>query len=84
MSKEYKYSPKTWEATENEKAGYHTCECCGKKVYKKNEVAMNLKYFGRTINKFKCKKCLMKDFGWSKVDWDKQVEDFKAEGCKLF
>lgn len=61
-----------------------TCEDCGKKVYKKDEVAMNLKYFGRTINKFKCKKCLMKDFGWSKADWNKQVEDFKAEGCKLF
>ena len=30
MSKEYKYSPKTWEATEDTKAGYHTCECCGK------------------------------------------------------
>lgn len=61
-----------------------TCEDCGKKVYKKDEVAMNLKYFGRTINKFKCKKCLMKDFGWSKADWNKQVEDFKAQGCKLF
>ena len=29
MSKEYKYSPKTWEADEYGKAGYHTCECCG-------------------------------------------------------
>lgn len=61
-----------------------TCIDCGKKVYKKDEVAMNLKYFGRTINKFKCKKCLMKDFGWTKEDWNKQVEDFKAQGCKLF
>ena len=29
MSKEYKYSPETWEADEYGKAGYHTCECCG-------------------------------------------------------
>ena len=29
---EYKYNPKTWEADEYGKAGYHTCECCGKKI----------------------------------------------------
>ena len=34
MSKEYKYSPKTWEADEYGKAGYHTCECCGEDPFK--------------------------------------------------
>ena len=30
MKMEYKFSPKTWEDSEEIKAGYHTCECCGK------------------------------------------------------
>jgi len=61
-----------------------SCITCGKRVYNKNEVAMNMKLFGRQINKFKCKKCLMKEFGWTKEDWDNQVADFKSQGCKLF
>lgn len=61
-----------------------SCMDCGKKVYKKNEVAMNLKMFGRKINKFKCKKCLMKEFNWTKEEWNNQVKRFKKQGCKLF
>lgn len=61
-----------------------TCVDCGKKVYKQNEVAMNLKMFGREINQFKCKKCLMKEFNWTKEDWDDQVKRFKDQGCHLF
>ena len=30
MKMEYKFNPKTWEDSEEMKAGYHTCECCGK------------------------------------------------------
>ena len=50
----------------------------------KNALAMNMKYFGRHIESFKCKKCLMKEFGWSKEDWDSKVEGFKRQGCQLF
>lgn len=60
------------------------CCNCGKKVSKKNEVAMNLKLFGRNINKFYCKKCLMKEMGWNKEQWDKEIEKFKQQGCSLF
>ena len=60
------------------------CEDCGKKVYKKDEVAMNLKFFGRETNKFRCKKCFMKRFGWTKEQWDEQVARFKQTGCTLF
>lgn len=60
------------------------CEDCGKKVYKKDEIAMNLKFFGREINKFRCKKCFMKHFGWKKEQWDEQVARFKQTGCTLF
>lgn len=61
-----------------------TCERCNKKVTKKNEVAMNLKYFGRNTNRILCKKCLMVEMGWTKEDWDAQVERFKSQGCTLF
>lgn len=60
------------------------CESCNKKVYKKDEVAMNLKMFGRNINKFKCKKCLMKEFDWTREDWNNQVKKFKEQNCHLF
>lgn len=64
---------------------YFKKECeCGKKVYKKDEIAMNLKLFGRKINKFKCKKCLMKDMNWTKEQWQEQVDKFKEQGCSLF
>lgn len=60
------------------------CMICDKNVYKKNEIAMNLKLFGRGINKFMCKKCMMKEFGWTDDDWNKQVQRFKQQGCTLF
>ncbi|MEG1994817.1 MAG: phosphoadenosine phosphosulfate reductase family protein [Bacilli bacterium] len=60
------------------------CVYCGKSVYHKDVVAMNLKMYGRGINKFKCKKCLMEELSWSKEDWIEQVEKFKEQGCKLF
>lgn len=60
------------------------CVICGKNVTKKNEVAMNLKMFGRNIDKFKCKKCLMKELNWTNEDWDDNVNKFQQEGCVLF
>lgn len=60
------------------------CMDCNKKVYKKNEIAMNLKYFGRKTKQFKCKKCFMKDMNWSKKQWDEQVRSFRSQDCKLF
>lgn len=61
-----------------------TCMDCGKRVYKKDEVAMNLKYNGRNIDKFRCKKCFIKEMEWDKTEWDTQIEEFKNQGCKLF
>jgi hypothetical protein len=54
------------------------------KIKQKDVLAMNMKLFGRQIEKFKCKKCLMKEFEWTKEDWDNKVADFKEQGCKLF
>jgi 3'-phosphoadenosine 5'-phosphosulfate sulfotransferase (PAPS reductase)/FAD synthetase len=50
----------------------------------KDVLAMNLKMFGRSINKFMCKKCLMKMFEWDKDAWNKKVLEFKQSGCDLF
>lgn len=54
------------------------------KIKDKNTLAMNMKYFGRNIEQFKCKKCLMKDLDLTKEQWDEKVEEFKNQGCKLF
>ena len=61
-----------------------TCCECGKNVRQNDVLAMNLKLHGRTTNKIYCKKCLMKELGMSKEEWDNNVADFKAEGCTLF
>ena len=55
-----------------------------KKIKNKDVLGMNMKFFGRNIEKFKCKKCLMKEMNWTDIEWNKQVEDFKLQGCKLF
>lgn len=47
-------------------------------------LAMNLKMFGRNIDKFMCKKCLLKYLNWTKEDFQQQVQEFKNSGCKLF
>lgn len=54
------------------------------RIKDRNALAMNMKMFGRNINRFLCKKCLMKEFGWSKSQWDEKVNEFKEQGCQLF
>lgn len=61
-----------------------TCCECGKNVRQNDVLAMNLKLHGRNTNKIYCKKCLMKELGMSKEEWDNNVADFKAKGCTLF
>lgn len=61
-----------------------TCIECGKNVRQNDVLAMNMKLYGRNLTEFKCKKCLMKEFGMTKNDWNNKVADFKAQGCKLF
>lgn len=55
-----------------------------KKIKDKDTLAMNMKMFGRNINKFMCKKCLMKYFNLSTNEWNQKIEDFKRSGCDLF
>ena len=55
-----------------------------KRIKAKDVIGMNLKYHGRNINKFYCKKCLMKMYDMDEEKWNKQVESFKQSGCALF
>ena len=55
-----------------------------KRIKAKDVIGMNLKYHGRNINKFYCKKCLMKMYNMDEEKWNKQVERFKQSGCDLF
>lgn len=54
------------------------------KIKDKSVLGMNMKYFGRNVEKFKCKKCLMKEYEWTIEDWNQRVKDFKTQGCVLF
>ena len=54
------------------------------RIKDKSILGMNMKLYGRQIEKFMCKNCLMKEFGWNKDDWNNQVKKFKDQGCDLF
>lgn len=62
----------------------HECKACGKKVNKKDDIAMNMKFNGRNVNTYYCKKHLMELLGISKQQWDVYIKDFKKQGCDLF
>lgn len=55
-----------------------------KKIKAKDVIGMNMKLHGRNINKFYCKKCLMKLYGMDNEKWNSEVERFKQQGCDLF
>ena len=45
---------------------------------------MNMKFHGRNIDKFLCKKCFMKLYNMDEKRWNKYIEQFKQSGCTLF
>lgn len=55
-----------------------------KKIKEKDVIGMNLKYHGRNVSRFYCKKCLMAMYGWDNDKWDSEVNKFKEQGCTLF
>lgn len=62
----------------------HTCEKCGKKIKAKEVIGMNLKFNGRNIEKFYCKKHLKEMLNIDDEQWEQYVKDFKSRDCKLF
>lgn len=55
-----------------------------KRIKSKDVLGMNLKYHGRTTNKFYCKKCLMSIYNMDEEKWNSEIERFKQSGCDLF
>lgn len=60
------------------------CCICNKKVNQKNINSMNFKFNGRNTDKLYCKKHLMEILNIDKVQWDKYIEQFKRQECRLF
>lgn len=54
------------------------------KIKDKTTLAFNMKLFGRHIEKFMCKKCLMKEMNWDEEKWNSEAQRFKQQGCDLF
>ena len=60
------------------------CVACGKTPLVKNEVGINNKLLGEQTNDFYCIDCLAEYLEVTVQDILDKIEEFKAEGCKLF
>lgn len=55
-----------------------------KKIKDRDTISMNMKFHGREIDKFMCKKCFMKLYEMDEAKWNWWIERFKQDGCALF
>ena len=60
------------------------CIACRKKPLNKNTVGINKKLLGTDISNYYCMDCLADYLGCTEDDLLEKIEEFKAEGCKLF
>ena len=60
------------------------CVMCGKPNLDKNTVGINKKLLGENISNFYCMDCLAEYLGCTVDELLDKIEEFKAEGCKLF
>ena len=60
------------------------CDECEKRIKDKTTLAMNMKFHGRDVSKFLCKKCFKKLYEMDDNKWNMYVESFKRDGCALF
>ena len=62
-----------------------TCNRCDKKL-NSDEVALNLKMFGRSIDLSKaiCGKCYQDEFNINRKEYSKMIKGFRDGGCSLF
>ena len=61
-----------------------TCIACGKEELSKNEIGINAKLFGENSDSVYCLDCLADYLGVTIDDILEKIEEFRAEGCKLF
>ncbi len=55
-----------------------------KKIKDRDTISMNMKFHGREIDKFLCKKCFMKLYDMDEDKWNWWIKRFKQDGCALF
>lgn len=60
------------------------CVSCGKTNLTKNEIGINKKLLGESIDNFYCLGCLADYLDVTVQDILDKIEEFKEEGCKLF
>lgn len=60
------------------------CFACGEDILEKDVIALNRKLYGEKIEKVFCLPCLAESLGVEIDELLEKIEDFKAEGCKLF
>ena len=61
-----------------------TCIACGKEELSKNEIGINKKLLGESVDNVYCLDCLADYLGVTIEDILEKIEEFRAEGCKLF
>lgn len=62
----------------------HNCVICGRLNLDKDAVGINKKLLGTGIKNFYCLDCLADYLECTVDELLDKIEDFKAEGCKLF
>ena len=62
----------------------YECVICGKTDIDKDTVGINKKLLGENIQNFYCIDCLAEYLECTVGELLDKIEEFKAEGCKLF
>jgi DNA-directed RNA polymerase subunit RPC12/RpoP len=62
----------------------YECMSCGKSPLVRDEVGVNKKLLGAEITQFQCIDCLAEFLEITVDELMGKIEEFKAEGCKLF
>ncbi len=60
------------------------CYVCGKENLSKNEIGINKKLINKNTKQFYCLSCLADYLEVTEEELLDKIEEFKAEGCKLF
>lgn len=62
----------------------YSCVICGQENLDKETIGINKKLLGLEITNYYCMDCLADYLECSVEDLLAKIEEFKAEGCKLF
>lgn len=60
------------------------CYVCGKSPLTKDEIGINKKIIDKKTTQFYCLTCLAEFLEVTEEELLSKIEEFKAEGCKLF